>query len=349
MKKQKILGVLALVLGPLLLVACTSATSKGIEEASSAFTADALGIYYITKEDTVRFVPFSESKALEYDHEIGILSDLSNITAICAEGDGHIGAIDAEGLYYTTCDIQPEQAENFIPNSGNIGAGDAQLAAVAQDFAGLSDISFFRSAYPTGGLFVHQDGSVTIPGADENAHKIYGGWTNVTQLAGSQDVIALTSGGTVLCMPNSPYKSAYESWSNISSLYSDYATGVFAVTNQGNVFYAGENHWGEGDIDEWHDIVSIATTPSFTVGLQTDGTVVAAGQNDCGQCNVADWTDIIAIAVSSSVGLDGATTYTAGLDRFGNVWIAGKIQGVLHNGLYWEKVAQDFHDIDSMA
>lgn len=349
MKKRKIFWVVVLILGFLLLAACTPTTFQSIKETSSAFAADSLGIFYITQKKTVQFVPFSESKALEYGHEIGILSDLSNITAICAEGDGHIGAINAKGRYYTTCDIQPEQAENFISNGENIGAGDVQLVAVAQDFAGLSDISFFRSAYPIWGLFAHRDGSVTIPGSYENTREIYDGWTNVTQLAGSQDVIALTTRGTVLCMPNSPYKSVYESWSNISSLYSDYTTGIFAVTDGGNVLYAGENHWGEGNIDEWHDIVSIAAAPSFTVGLKSDGTVVATGQNDCGQCDVAGWTNIIAIAVSSSLGSDGATTYTAGLDRFGNVWISGTIQGVPHNGLYWEKVAQDFSYIGNMA
>ncbi|MBD5133056.1 MAG: hypothetical protein HDT38_01075 [Clostridiales bacterium] len=269
------------------------------------------------------------------------MSGLSDITAICAEGGGHIGAVDSKGAYHTTCDIQPERAEEFVPDGENIGAGYGQLVSTAQDFAGLSDISFFRSAYPVWGLFVHGDGSVTVPGFDENAKKIYGGWANVTQLAGSQDVAALTAGGTVLCMPDSPYKSTYESWTDISALYGDYATGVFAVTNAGDVLFAGENRWGEGDVDDWHNIVSVAAAPSFTVGLRSDGTVAAAGSNDCGQRDVADWKDIVAVAVSSSRGLDGETVYTAGLDRDGNLWISGKIQGVSHHGIYMENAAPD--------
>lgn len=343
MKRRSISLALGLVLTFLLFYGCApAADGPKADGAAPAFAADFLGVSYITREKTVCFVPFSAEKALEYGHEMGTIDGLSDVVAICAEGDGHIGAVDSAGTYHTTCDIQPERAEEFVPDGGNIGAGYGQLAAAAQDFAGLSDISFFRSAYPAWGLFVHQDGSVTIPDFDEDTKEIYDSWTNVTQLAGSQDVAALTAGGTVLCRPDSPYKSIYESWTGISALYSDYATGVFAVTNEGDVLFAGESRWGEGDVDGWHNIVSIAAAPSFTVGLCSDGTVVAAGANDCGQCDVADWKDIIAVAVSSSMGLDGETVYTAGLDRNGNLWIAGKIQGVSHHGIYMESAAQDY-------
>lgn len=342
MKRRNISLALAFVLTFLLFDGCAPvADGPNADEVTPAFAADFLGVYYITQERTVCFLPFSEEKAAGYGHEIGTMDGLSDITAICAEGDGHIGAVDSAGIYHTTCEIQPERAEEFIPDGENIGAGYGRLVSAAQDFAGLSDIRFFRSAYPSWGLFVHKDGSVTIPGFDEGAKKIYGSWTNVTQLAGSQDVIALTADGTVLCRPDSPYKSTYESWTDISALYSDYATDVFAVTNEGNVRFSGENQWGEGDVNDWHNIVSIAADLSFTVGLRSDGTVVAAGSNDCGQCDVADWTGIVAVAVSNSGGAAGAT-YTAGLDRDGNLWVSGKIQGVAHHGIYKEGAALDY-------
>lgn len=342
MKRRSISFALGLVLTSLLFYGCApAADGPKADGAAPAFAADFLGVSYITREKTVCFIPFSAEKALEYGHEAGVIDGLSDVVAICAEGDGHLGAVDSEGTYHTTCDIQPERAEEFVPDGENIGAGYGQLASAAQGFAGLSNISFFRSAYPAWGLFVHRDGSVTIPGADGDAQKIYGGWTNVTQLAGSQDVAALTSDGTILCMPDSPCKSIYESWTDISALYGGYATGVFAVTNAGDVLFAGENHWGEGDVGGWHNIVSIAAAPSFTIGLRSDGTVAAAGANDCGQCDVADWKDIVAVAVSSSGGLDGETVYTAGLDRNGNLWISGKIQGVPYHGIYMEGAALD--------
>lgn len=343
MKKRETPLAPAFALAFLLLCGCAPA-ADGPEAGGTApaFAADFLGVYYITGEKTVCFVPFSEEKALEYGHEIGIMNGLSDVAAICAEGDGHIGAVDSAGTYHTTCGIQPEQAERFVPDGENAGAGYGQLVSAARDFAGLSDISFFRSAYPGWGLFVHRDGSVTIPGADEETQKIYNSWPDVTQLAGSWDVAALTAGGTVLCMPDSPYKSTYEGWTDISALYGGSATDVFAVTDGGDVRFAGENQWGEGDVDGWHNIVSIAAAPSFTAGLRADGTVAAAGANDCGQCDVADWKDITAVAVSSSLGLDGETTYTAGIDKYGNLWVSGKIGGVSHHGIYLEGAAPDY-------
>lgn len=343
MKTQKALPALALALVLLLACGCApAADGQKADGTAPAFAADFLGVSYITRGKTVCFIPFSEGKALEYGREAGIMDGLSDAVAICAEGDGHIGAVDSTGAYHTTCDIQPGRAGEFIPDGENTGAGDGQLASTARDFAGLSDISFFRSAYPAWGLFVHRDGSVTIPGCDGEAQKVYGGWTNVTQLAGSRDVAALTAGGTVLCMPDSPYKDAYESWTGVSALYGDYATDVFAVTGQGDVLFAGENQWGEGDVDDWHNIVSIAAAPSFTVGLRADGTVAAAGANDCGQCDVADWRDIVAVAASSSRGLDGETVYTAGIDRYGNLWVSGEIDGVPYHGMYREGAALDY-------
>ena len=343
LNKRRALPALAFAVALLSAYGCAPAAgSPKADRAASAFAADFLGVYYITEEKTVCFVPFSEEKALEYGHEIGIMSGLSDIAAICAEGDGHIGVVDSAGAYHTTCDIQPGRAEEFIPDGENTGAGNGQMASTARDFAGLSDISFFRSAYPAWGLFVHRDGSVTIPGCNGKAQKVYDGWTNVAQLAGSRDVAALTAGGTVLCMPDSIYKDAYESWTGVSALYGDYATDVFAVTDQGDVLFAGENQWGEGDVDGWHNIVSIAAAPSFTVGLRSDGTVAAAGANDCGQCDVADWRDIVAVAASSSRGLDGETVYSAGIDRYGNLWVSGEIDGAPYHGMYREGAALDY-------
>lgn len=184
---------------------------------------------------------------------------------------------------------------------------------------------------------------------EESRQKIFDNWTNITQLAGTQDIIALTTEGTILYEPDSPYRDTYEKWTDISALYSDYTSGIFAKTNQGDVLYAGDNRWGEGNVDHWHNIVSIAPERSFTVGLCSDGTVVAAGANDCGQCDVSDWVDIVAVAVSDSVGIDGATTYTAGLDRCGNVLISGMIHGVSYHGIYFEAAAQNYFDLDTQT
>ncbi len=78
------------------------------------FAADFLGVCYITQEKTARFIPFSEETALEYGCKGGTIDGLSDITAICAEGDGHIGAVDPTGHYHTACGVRPERAEDFV-------------------------------------------------------------------------------------------------------------------------------------------------------------------------------------------------------------------------------------------
>ena len=63
---------------------------------------------------------------------------------------------------------------------------------------------------------------------------------------------------------------------------------------------AGSNFEGQGDVNNWTDIVAIAAGNSHTVGLKSDGTVVAVGNNVNNQCNVSSWTDIVAVAAGSN-------------------------------------------------
>ena len=86
-----------------------------------------------------------------------------------------------------------------------------------------------------------------------------------------------------------------------------------AVTSSGHVVTAGLTYSGEGNVNGWKDIVSIAVGWNHTVGLRANGTVVATGKNDYGQCNVSGWTDIVAIAAGaySTVGLRANGTVVA--------------------------------------
>ncbi len=54
----------------------------------------------------------------------------------------------------------------------------------------------------------------------------------------------------------------------------------------------GYNGFGQCEVSDWTDIVSVSAGAYHTVGLKSDGTVVATGDNDDGQCDVSDWTDI---------------------------------------------------------
>lgn len=93
-----------------------------------------------------------------------------------------------------------------------------------------------------------------------------------------------------------------------------------ALKDDGTVVTAGENEYGENDVDNWKNIVAVSAGRDHTVGLKADGTVVAVGDNTWDECNVSDWTDIIAISAGGqhTVGLKSDGTVVAtGSDLYG--------------------------------
>lgn len=83
----------------------------------------------------------------------------------------------------------------------------------------------------------------------------------------------------------------------------------------GTAFAAGDNDFGQCDVSDWTDIVSVAAGDYHTVGLRLNGTVVAVGIGENGECDVSSWTDIVAVSAG-----DG---YTVGLRSDGTVADAG--------------------------
>lgn len=91
--------------------------------------------------------------------------------------------------------------------------------------------------------------------------------------------------------------------------------GGFAVGRlaDGTVQAAGDNSFGQCDVQDWSGIVKVCVGYAHTVGLCADGTVVAVGDNGEGQCETSDWSDIVDIAADID--------YTIGLKRDGTlVW-----------------------------
>lgn len=80
---------------------------------------------------------------------------------------------------------------------------------------------------------------------------------------------------------------------------------TLAVRQDGGVEATGSNYYGEMNVDDWTDIISVAAGVEHTLGLRSDGTVVACGADFFYNCEVSDWTDIVAIdaAFHQSVGL----------------------------------------------
>ena len=52
---------------------------------------------------------------------------------------------------------------------------------------------------------------------------------------------------------------------------------------------AGDELYGQCDVEGWTGIVLIAAGYYHTLGLKSDGTVSATGSNYAGQCDVGDW------------------------------------------------------------
>ena len=88
---------------------------------------------------------------------------------------------------------------------------------------------------------------------------------------------------------------------------------TLGLKSDGTVFAVGLNFYGECDVSDWKDIVSISTGGDHTVGLRADGTVAAVGYNGDGQCEVSDWTDIVAVSAgrSHTVGVKSDGTVVA--------------------------------------
>ena len=88
------------------------------------------------------------------------------------------------------------------------------------------------------------------------------------------------------------------------------------VTGAGAVLAAGDDSFGQCDVSDWSDVISVAAGAYHTVGLRSDGTVLAAGDNSRGQLDVSEWRGITQIA---------ATAYgTLGLQADGTVIMCGE-------------------------
>lgn len=94
---------------------------------------------------------------------------------------------------------------------------------------------------------------------------------------------------------------------------------IVGLRADGTVVAAGNNDYGQCNVEAWHDIVAIAAGTNHTVGLRSDGTVVSTKyprKDDIfARDQVQDWRNIIAIAAGNhTVGLrsDGTVAITGG-------------------------------------
>ncbi|HJX68775.1 MAG TPA: hypothetical protein VJ406_00950, partial [Dehalococcoidia bacterium] len=83
----------------------------------------------------------------------------------------------------------------------------------------------------------------------------------------------------------------------------------------GTVIVAGDNSYGQHNVDSWTDIIQVTAGSYQTVGLKADGTLIAVGRDSGGQYAINSWTDITQVAAGSY--------HTVGLRADGTVVAAG--------------------------
>ena len=107
-------------------------------------------------------------------------------------------------------------------------------------------------------------------------------------------------------------KCEMNNWSDIIAVATCRSRTV-GLKSDGTVVAVGDNDCGECDVTNWNDIIAVNASKRITVGLKLDGTVVAVGKNDYGECDVANWRNIIAVATSlyHMVGLKSDGTVVA--------------------------------------
>lgn len=109
-------------------------------------------------------------------------------------------------------------------------------------------------------------------------------------------------------------KDDIKNWTDIVSIAGSRQF-IIGLRLDGTVVSSGTLESYHIDTKSWSNIVSIVAGDMYIVGLRDDGTVVAQGYNGSGQMDIDSWTDIIAISA--------AWRTTVGLTATGDVLISG--------------------------
>jgi len=164
---------------------------------------------------------------------------------------------------------------------------------------------------------VREDGTVIYAGDCEydGAEYIYS-WSNVESLSlGEKHMVAITKNATMYALgANVNGECDIDEWYDIIQVATAYHT--VGVCKNGKVLATGENNFGECDVKSWQDVVQVAAGDFYTLGLTSSGKVLATGLNSCGQCNVGEWANIKKIFAKGNM--------SVGLRYDGKIVTAGK-------------------------
>lgn len=178
---------------------------------------------------------------------------------------------------------------------------------------------------------VRTDGTVIYAGDShyDGIEKIYS-WENVESLSlGETHMIAITKNSTMYAAgENLSGECNVEDWYDIIQVATAYHT--VGLTKSGEVWATGENNFGECNVQSWQNVVQVAVGDFFTLGLTSVGKVLSTGLNSCGQCNVSEWANIKKVFAKGNV--------SVGLRYDGRVVIAGKNSYYYGDIKNWERI-----------
>lgn len=117
--------------------------------------------------------------------------------------------------------------------------------------------------------------------------------SDCTLSVGYEHSVAIKENGEIIAIGSNEFGQCdVENWKDIISVSAGWDHTV-GLRSDGTVVATGERN---DSVQEWENIVAVAAGGYHTVGLKSDGTVIAVGGNSEGQCDVESWTNIIAIS-----------------------------------------------------
>jgi len=133
--------------------------------------------------------------------------------------------------------------------------------------------------------------------------------------AGNYHLIGININGDVFSVGSNKYgEGNVDNWENIVSVSAGYKYSL-GLKKDGTVVAVGEHSFDKVNVEDWENIKKISAGLDHTVGIKEDGTVIAIGRNDKNQCNVEDWENIIEVSLGDR--------RTVGLKNDGTVVSAG--------------------------
>ena len=149
---------------------------------------------------------------------------------------------------------------------------------------------------------LRSDGTVVAAGSNNDGQCNTENWNNIVSIScGYYHTVGLKKDGTIVAVGNNKFGQCYVSdWKDINKVMSNgYLT--IGLNKDGTVATAGDHSDVVYEaIKKWKNISYISCGGLHMVGLTKNGTVVAAGDNKYGQCDVSDWKDVVSIYTTLS-------------------------------------------------